>query len=81
MGGRASEEIVGVGKNVFVNCDEMSLVVSVVDTQSVMVKIKAAASVRCQCLYLEPHLLDTRFPWLSCTCSSYHTARRHITEN
>jgi hypothetical protein len=30
MGDRASEEIVGVGKNVFVNCDEMSLVVSVV---------------------------------------------------
>jgi hypothetical protein len=30
MGYRASEEIVGIGKKLFVNCDEMSLVVSVV---------------------------------------------------
>jgi len=50
----------------------------------VMVKIEAAASVRCQ--YLSVHgttSVRSEVPMaMSCgTCSSYYTTRRHITEN
>jgi len=44
-----------------------------------MIKIKAAASVRCQCLYMEPHLLDPRFPWLCLVALAVVTAVHGVT--